>query len=98
MRVLQTSVTLLLTAALCAPTLAAAQASVAPVPQAANARDALLITSVEQAYAAGLAAYQAGQAEEARKDFDRSVDLLLQSGVDIKNTPALLFFIDRVFY
>ena len=96
MRVLQTPITLLLVAALCAPSFVAAQTAAAPVPQAANARDALLITSVEQAYAAGLAAYQAGQAEEARKDFDRSVDLLLQSGADIKNTPALSAELDRV--
>ncbi len=67
-----------------------------PVPQANNARDALLITSVEQAYAAGLAAYQAGRAQEARTDFDHAVDLLLGSGADVKNTPALSAELDRV--
>ncbi len=79
-----------------APTLPQAQGSPAPVPQASNARDALLITSVEQAYAAGLAAYQAGNADEARTNFDHAVDLLLQSGADIKNTPALSAELDRV--
>jgi membrane-bound lytic murein transglycosylase D len=68
----------------------------APVPQAGNARDALLITSVEQAYAQGLAAYQAGKGDEARTNFDHAVDLLLQSGADIKNTPALSAELDRV--
>ncbi len=67
-----------------------------PVPQATNARDALLITSTEQAYAAGIAAYQAGNGYEARKDFDRAVDGLLQSGADIKGSPALSAELDRV--
>ncbi len=67
-----------------------------PVPQANNARDALLITSVEQAYASGVAAYQAGRGDEARADFDRAVDTLLQSGADVKNTPALSAELDRV--
>ncbi len=78
------------------PSIAAAQAPGAPAVQAGNARDALLITSTEQAYAAGLTAYQAGKAEEARTDFDRAVDTLLGSGVDIKNSPALSAELDRV--
>ncbi len=73
-----------------------AQAAGTPVPQAGNARDALLITSTEQAYAAGLAAYQAGKADEARADFDRAVDTLLGSGADIKGSPALSTELDRV--
>lgn len=72
------------------------QAAAAPVPQAANARDALLITSVEQAYAAGVTAYQAGRGDEARHDFDRAVDTLLQSGADIKNSAPLSAELDRV--
>ena len=72
------------------------QANATPVPQATNARDALLITSTEQAYAAGVAAYQAGNGDQARKDFDHAVDLLLQSGVDIKTSPALSAELDRV--
>jgi membrane-bound lytic murein transglycosylase D len=68
----------------------------APVPQATNAHDALLITSVEQAYAQGLAAYQAGKGDEARNSFDHAVDLLLESGADIKNSPALSAELDRV--
>ena len=67
-----------------------------PVPTAGNARDALLITSTEQAYAAGIAAYQSGNGDEARKNFDHAVDLLLQSGADIKNSPALSAELDRV--
>ncbi len=78
------------------PAIAAAQAPSTLVPQAGNARDALLITSTEQAYTAGLAAYQAGKAEEARTDFDRAVDTLLGSDVDIKSSPALSAELDRV--
>jgi len=75
---------------------AVAQVPGTPVPQASNARDALLITSTEQAYAAGLAAYQAGKADKARTDFDRAVDTLLGSGADIKGSPALSAELDRV--
>ncbi|WP_158615342.1 lytic transglycosylase domain-containing protein [Acidipila sp. EB88] len=95
--VFRRSVALLLAASLAAPSIAAtAQGTATPVPQANNAKDALLITSVEQAYAAGLAAYQAGKGDEARRDFDRAVDTLLQSGADIKNNTALSAELDRV--
>ena len=93
---LRNTTALLLAAALGAPTPALAQAAAAPVPQANNAKDALLITSVEQSYAAGLAAYQAGRAQEARTDFDHAVDLLLGSGADVKNTAALSAELDRI--
>jgi membrane-bound lytic murein transglycosylase D len=72
------------------------QTGEAPVPHATNAQDALLITSVEQAYQAGVAAYQAGKGDEARKDFDLAVDTLLQSGRDVKNTPVLSSELDRI--
>jgi membrane-bound lytic murein transglycosylase D len=99
MPVLRTLTTLLLAVALPASSLAAqgtAPARTTPAPQATNAHDALLITSVEQAYAAGVAAYQAGKGDEARKDFDQAVDLLMQSGADIKNNAALSAELDRV--
>ncbi len=75
---------------------ALAQNATAPVPQASNARDALLITQVEQAYASGVTAYQGGHGDEARAEFDRAVDMLLQSGLDVKNDPALSAELDRV--
>ncbi len=87
---------LLLAASLTTPTLALAQAAAPPAPRADNAKDALLITSVEQAYAAGLVASQSGDAAQARKEFDRAVDLLLQSGSDIKSNPALSAELDRI--
>ena len=81
-------------ALLFAPMLALAQAT--PPPHATNAQDALLITSVEQAYAAGLAAHEAGDHDKARQQFDRAVDLLLQSGADVKNNAPLAAELDRV--
>ena len=78
------------------PALPSLQSAATPVPQANNARDALLITSVEQAYAAGLASYQAGNGDQARQQFDHAVDLLLTSGIDIKSNPALSAELDRV--
>ncbi len=85
-----------LAALLLAATAAFAQGGAAPVPQAQNAHDALLIASVEQAYAAGLTAYQAGQGEAARKQFDHAVDLLLESGADLKNNAPLAAELDRI--
>ncbi len=101
MRILETLTVSLLAASLSSPAFAAAvalsvQTDTTPVPQATNARDALLIASVEQAYQAGVAAYQAGKGEEARKDFDKAVDTLLQSGRDVKGTPALSTELDRM--
>ncbi len=96
MRFFRRPIAFLLAATLSASPLGWAQGTGTPVPQAANAKDALLITSVEQTYAAGLAAYQAGNAEAARANFDRAVDLLLGSGADVKNTPALSAELDRV--
>ncbi len=75
---------------------ALAQGGAAPVPQAKNAQDALLIASVEQAYSAGLTAYQSGKGDEARKQFDHAVDLLLQSGADLKNNTPLAAELDRI--
>ncbi len=96
---LQSSISALLASALTASSLAASlpvPQAAAPVPQAGNAHDALLITSVEQSYAAGVAAYQAGRGDEARRDFDHAVDLLLASGADLKNNAALAAELDRV--
>jgi membrane-bound lytic murein transglycosylase D len=101
MRIFQTLTASLLATSLSCSAIAAApalpiQTGEAPVPHATNAQDALLITSVEQAYQAGVAAYQAGKGDEARKDFDLAVDTLLQSGRDVKNTPVLSAELDRI--
>jgi membrane-bound lytic murein transglycosylase D len=79
-----------------APTLPAQSQPAAPAPQssaavpaATAARNQQLIDQVEQAYASGVTNYRAGRLGEARKDFDHAVDLMLNSGIDIKNDPQL---------
>ncbi len=44
---------------------------------------------MEEAYQAGLEAYQAGRFDEAKEHFDRAVDLVLSSDVDLSGQPAL---------
>ncbi len=50
---------------------------------------AQLIQQVEAAYKAGDADYRKGQLPQAKTEFDRAVDLLLTSGIDIKSDPQL---------
>jgi membrane-bound lytic murein transglycosylase D len=56
---------------------------------AAEQRNQTLIQQVEQAYASGEAAYHKGELSQARAEFDRAVDLMLLSGLDIVNDPEL---------
>jgi membrane-bound lytic murein transglycosylase D len=49
----------------------------------------VLIQQVEAAYAAGDADYRKGMLAEAKAQFDRAVDLMLSSGLDIKADPQL---------
>jgi membrane-bound lytic murein transglycosylase D len=55
-----------------------------------------LIEQVEKAYAQGESNYKKGQLAEAKSDFDRAVDLMLTSGIDIRNTPQLQDEFDRI--
>jgi membrane-bound lytic murein transglycosylase D len=80
--------------ALGANSAAPAQALQAPAPAPHKpAREQqqvrLLIRQVEDAYARGEAEYRKGRLREAKLEFDRAVDLMLLSGIDIKNTPEL---------
>ena len=86
-----------------APALAAVAAPVqapapAPPPQPTieQQRVRLLIQQVETAYALGEADYHKGKLPEAKQEFDRAVDLMLMSGIDIKNDPELQEEFDRV--
>ena len=56
----------------------------------------LLIQQVEDAYAHGEAEYRKGRLREAKQEFDRAVDLMLLSGIDIKSTPELQEEFDRI--
>ncbi len=55
-----------------------------------------LIRQVESAYGRGEADYRKGQLPEAKTEFDRAVDLMLSSGVNIKNSPELQDEFDRI--
>ncbi len=75
----------------------------APAPQPAAAQPSLrersvqqLIDEVEKAYANGEAAYRKGHVTEAKAEFDRAVDLLLTTGLDIKSEPKLQDEFDHV--
>jgi membrane-bound lytic murein transglycosylase D len=48
-----------------------------------------LISKVEGTYRSGVDNYRAGRLEAARSDFDSSVDLMLTSGIDLRNDPRL---------
>jgi membrane-bound lytic murein transglycosylase D len=55
-----------------------------------------LIDEVNNAYAQGDADYRKGRLPEAKIQFDRAVDLMLASGIDIKSTPQLQDEFDRI--
>jgi membrane-bound lytic murein transglycosylase D len=67
-----------------------------PPPTAQQQRVHLLIQQVEQAYAQGHAAYRKGDLANAKIDFDRAVDLMLLSGIDIKTDSQLQDEFDRI--
>jgi membrane-bound lytic murein transglycosylase D len=56
----------------------------------------VLIEQVEEAYARGEADYRKGMLPEAKAEFDRAVDLMLSSGIDIKNNSQLQDEFDRI--
>jgi membrane-bound lytic murein transglycosylase D len=80
------------------------QAPVAPQPAPPAAprltieqqRTRQLIAQVEAAYAAGDADYRKGMLAEAKVQFDRAVDLMLSSGLDIKADQQLQDEFDKI--
>ena len=75
----------------------------APVQAASPSAEAIrqqkiqqLIERVNKAYAAGDADYRRGRLPEAKTEFDRAVDLMLTSGIDINSDPALKDEFDRI--
>ena len=67
-----------------------------PSLPAISQRDQTLIDSVEKAYQAGLSNYRNGQLAAARSNFDYAVDLILRSGIDIKNDPVISEEFDHI--
>ena len=56
----------------------------------------LIIQQVEDAYARGEAAYRKGKLPDAKVDFDRAVDLMLSSGIDIRSNSELQDEFNRI--
>jgi membrane-bound lytic murein transglycosylase D len=75
------------------------QAQVPPaLPQltAMQQRVRVLIEQVETAYASGEQDYHKGKLPEAKIEFDRAVDLMLASGLDIKSNEQLQEEFDKI--
>jgi membrane-bound lytic murein transglycosylase D len=80
-----------------APALPAAAPAQAPAPAPVKElRVRAIIAQAEAAYARGTADYQKGMLAEAKVEFDRAVDLMLASGIDIRNTPELQDEFDKI--
>jgi membrane-bound lytic murein transglycosylase D len=56
----------------------------------------VLIQRVEEVFESGEDNNRAGHPEKARKDFDRAMDTLLSSGVDLQSDPRLEQLFDRL--
>jgi len=67
------------------------QAAGAPVEPVAD-----LIARVEKEYQAGVANYQAGDSEAAKKNFDNAFNLLLGSNLDVRSDERLQKEFDRI--
>jgi membrane-bound lytic murein transglycosylase D len=67
-------------------------------PPATPASDPVgdLIARVEKNFQAGLDAYQAGQTETAREDFDKAFNALLESNLDVRSDDRLEKEFDRI--
>jgi membrane-bound lytic murein transglycosylase D len=71
----------------------------APVPEALPSPQKAVEALLEKAAAAFLSGeqnYKAGHLEKARRDFDRAVDMLLESGVDLHSDRRLEQLFDRM--
>jgi membrane-bound lytic murein transglycosylase D len=84
------------------PALAPSQATQAttpalpPPPTPGEQRVRVLIQQVEEAYSRGEQDYHKGKLLEAKVEFDRAVDLMLSSGIDIKSNERLQEEFDRI--
>jgi membrane-bound lytic murein transglycosylase D len=67
-----------------------------PQPTAEQQHVRALIAQVDAAYARGEADYRRGMLAEAKVEFDRAVDLMLSSGIDIKTNQQLQDEFDRI--
>jgi membrane-bound lytic murein transglycosylase D len=58
--------------------------------------DELVAQAVNASFVAGEADYRAGHLEAARREFDQSLEVLLSSGYDLKQEPALQQLYDHI--
>jgi membrane-bound lytic murein transglycosylase D len=74
------------------------QAPSTQAPPPVQSSDAVsdLITRVEKEFQAGLSAYQAGQTEAAKQDFDNAFNALLESNLDVRSDDRLEKEFDRI--
>jgi membrane-bound lytic murein transglycosylase D len=84
-----------------APALPAPAAPLQPTPQQQakaneDEREQKLVDEVEKVFNEGEAAFRKGSLTAAKADFDRAVDLMLTSGLDIKSHPKLQDEFDHV--
>ena len=77
-------------------TTAAAHSAATPAVAPASAKVQALIDSAEAAYESGVTNYHAGRLQVAKSDFDRAVDLMLNSSFDMRSEPQLRDEFDRV--
>jgi membrane-bound lytic murein transglycosylase D len=74
---------------------AAVQSAPPPAPPAADAVGDL-VGRAEAEYQAGLAAYHAGQIEDAKQDFDQALNALLDSNFDVRSDDRLEKEFERI--
>ena len=55
-----------------------------------------LVAQAKTTYNSGVANYRAGHLDSARLDFDAAIDLMLTSGMDLKNDPQLADEFDQL--
>jgi membrane-bound lytic murein transglycosylase D len=67
-----------------------------PASTAEQQKIRALILQVEAAYALGESDYHKGRLPEAKQEFDRAVDLMLASGIDIKSNTGLQDEFDHI--
>jgi membrane-bound lytic murein transglycosylase D len=83
-----------------APAIEAMQQPASPTPAppatAEQQRVQQLITQVDRTFQNGQAHYRKGELVQAKGDFDRAVDMMLSSGVDIKADPQLNDEFERI--
>ena len=70
--------------------------SMTPAQLQAQRATQQLIVSVERAFTSGENHYRQGQLAQAKADFDNAVDMMLASGIEIKNDPQLSDEFNRI--